>query len=650
MSTSFTEQGSFTTGCNYWASHAGTFMWSDWKPKIVEADLKQLSESGLQVLRVFPLWSDFQPLTNLKTLKGVPVEYRMGESPLPDTEAGQAGVSEEMMQRFKFFADTADKYNLKLVVGLLTGWMSGRLFVPQAFENLNALTTPSVIIWETRFVKYFVKYFKNHPAILAWNLGNECNCMGKTNSRDEAWIWASQITNAIKVVDNSRPVVSGMHAMKLTATNGNWTIQDLAEITDVLTTHPYPAFTPYCNQDPINEIRNGLHATAESCMYADVGNRPCIVEEIGTLGPMICSEQVAADYMRTVMFSSWAHDLRSILWWCAYDQDHLVHAPYDWYTNERFLGLFRNNREPKPVLLEFEKFRKFLDKAPKLPPRTREAVCILSEGQDHWGTAYSSFIMAKQTGLDIDFQYVSQPLKKSSLYLVPSAAQFAFPRRKWLELLEIINNGATLYISYGEEMPVPFEKPFGLEVQTKEIRTANVEFDISGKKFLLPAKTKMNIKATTAKIIGRENDGNPIFTVNKYGNGDIYVMGLPVEQALSGITGAFHKADSLPWHSLYKIFAEKFTNTRAATKNNPQVGITEHQENDKSRYVVLINYGSKKAAPGLVIKAGLTISSVISGWKNIDSKGFEIPGNSAVVLHLKKRGIAQINKGSTIAE
>ena len=636
MSTSFTKQGSFTTGCNYWASHAGTFMWSDWKPKIVEADLKQLSESGLQVLRVFPLWLDFQPLTHLKTLKGIPVEYRMGESPLPDTEAGQAGVSEEMMQRFKFLADTAEKYNLKLVVGLLTGWMSGRLFVPQAFENLNALTTPSVIIWETRFVKYFVTYFKEHPAILAWNLGNECNCLGKINSREEAWLWASQITNAIRVADNSRPVVSGMHAMKLTASNGNWTIQDLAEITDVLTTHPYPIFTPHCNQDPINEIRSCLHATAESCMYSDIGNRPCIVEEIGTLGPMICSEQVAADYMRTVLFSSWAHDLRSVLWWCAYDQDHLTRTPYDWNAVERILGLVRNNRELKPVMIEFGKFAKFLDNAPKLPPRTRDGVCILTEGQDHWGTAYSSFILAKQAGFDIDFQYVNQPLKESSLYMLPSiSAQSAIPRRKWLELLEKIEKGATLYVSCGEGLLAPFNEPFGLEAQTREIRSTKAEFDISGQQFSLPAVIKLNLKATTAEVISMEPDGNPIFTVNNYGKGKIYFMGLPVEQALSGIPGVFHKTDALPWHSLYKIFAYKFISSRAAIKSNPQIGITEHAENENSRYVVLINYGSKKAESGLKINDGWILTSVIHGEKNKEIARLEIPGNSAVVLSLK---------------
>lgn len=31
--------GTFSIGCNYWASHAGTAMWRDWRPDVVRRDL-----------------------------------------------------------------------------------------------------------------------------------------------------------------------------------------------------------------------------------------------------------------------------------------------------------------------------------------------------------------------------------------------------------------------------------------------------------------------------------------------------------------------------------------------------------------------------------------------------------------------------------
>ena len=51
----------FFVGCNYWASHAGTRMWRNWDAASVEADLAALSKAGVQVIRAFPLWPDFQP-------------------------------------------------------------------------------------------------------------------------------------------------------------------------------------------------------------------------------------------------------------------------------------------------------------------------------------------------------------------------------------------------------------------------------------------------------------------------------------------------------------------------------------------------------------------------------------------------------------
>ena len=189
-----------------------------------------------------------------------------------------------MMQHFADFADLAENYNLRLLVGLVTGWMSGRLFVPPAFEKINVLTDPVAIKWQSRFVRYFVRKLRTHPAILAWDLGNECNVMGTVPSNEAAWVWTAAIVNSIRVEDKSRPIVSGMHSLE-PRLGAPWRIQDQAELTDVLTTHPYPIFTPHCDNDPVNTIRGCLHATAESRYYADIGGKPCLAEELGTLGP-----------------------------------------------------------------------------------------------------------------------------------------------------------------------------------------------------------------------------------------------------------------------------------------------------------------------------------------------------------------------------
>ena len=384
------SSGKFLVGCNYWALHAGTHMWSDWQPQIIEADIRQLSEAGLQALRVFPLWPVFQPLMQLFGGGGLPRELRFGEDPIEED-----GVSSEAIRRFALFADLAEKYRLKLIVGLLTGWMSGRLFVPPSLEGRNVLTDPVAIMWETRFVRHFVRQFKDYAAIIAWDLGNECNVMAPVPGHAAAWAWTSAISNAIRLEDFSRPVISGMHSLDEPDENADWQIRDQAELVDILTTHPYPYFTPHCDQEPITTIRNGLHATAQTCWYSDIGGIPALAEEVGTIGPMFASPQVTASYARMALFSLWAHDCHGLLWWCAYDQDRLVQAPYDWTAIERELGLICSDRSPKPVLAVLGEFRRFVDGLPisALPPRSIEAVCILAHGQEPWGIAQAAFIL-----------------------------------------------------------------------------------------------------------------------------------------------------------------------------------------------------------------------------------------------------------------
>jgi endo-1,4-beta-mannosidase len=628
-----TGNGAFTVGCNYWASHAGIQMWSDWREDVVAADFKQLSENGLEVLRVFPLWPDFQPLTQLYGGAGVPMELRFGECSLPHTEAGQNGVSEDAMEHFVKMADLAETYNLKLVVGLLTGWMSGRLFVPPAFERLNVLTDPMVRRWQVRFVQYFVKKLKAHPAIMAWDLGNECNCMGVVQDQYEAWDWASAIANAIRVEDQSRPVVSGMHSLKLSR-DDKWRIQDQGELTDVLTTHPYPIFTPYCNQDPVNTMRNGLHATAESRMYSDISGKPCFAEELGTLGPMVCSEEIAADYLRSALFSLWANDCKAMLWWCAYDQKHLEYAPYQWNAFERELGLVRENREVKPVLKEIKSFIDFVNGSNlELPVRKVDAVCILTTNQDHWGAAYSSYILAKQAGFDIEFQYSEQPLRESDIYLVPSfTSGQCLSRELWLQLIEKAKEGATVCLSHDSGFIGPFNEPLGLELITRE-KGGPIHFSMNEHDYTVPVEFKLNVKATTAEVLATDSDGMPVFTVNHIGKGAIYFLGVPVEQFASNTKGVFMDAEEQALHLFYKAVAKEAIANRVVRKVHPFMGCTEHMLSDSECYSILINYSPDMIQDILEIKSGWKINHVLYG-NLMDGTTVQIGPNDAVVLKL----------------
>ncbi len=89
----------FFTGINYWGSQEAIDMWEHFDADTIDKDLALLQGVGVTHLRVFPLWSVFQPLHALYGPSAV-YEYTFGEEPLPDTPAGRAGVSEEACERF----------------------------------------------------------------------------------------------------------------------------------------------------------------------------------------------------------------------------------------------------------------------------------------------------------------------------------------------------------------------------------------------------------------------------------------------------------------------------------------------------------------------------------------------------------------------
>ena len=585
------KDGEFIVGCNYWASHAGTNMWHDWQPDVIDRDFAMLAKENIRYLRVFPLWPDFQPIKMLRQCRGEEKEIRMGENPLPFTEAGRAGVSEEMADRFDVFCNLAEKHGLKLIVGLVTGWMSGRLYVPELFEGVNVLRDPRAIKWQIKFVKYMVKRFKDKEAIAAWDLGNECNCMGTAGDSDGAYLWASAITMAIKSEDAEKPVISGMHSC---FPEGDFTPEDLGEILDVLCTHPYPLFTPHCMTDPITEQKSVMHSCAETVMYRGLSGKPAFAEEVGTLGPMIASEENAAAYTNTILHLLWAHNCLGFMWWCGFDQAHLTHAPYDWNAVERQLGLFRGDFTKKPVLSVMTDFANFAEsfKYKKLPERIVDAACILTAEKDSWLGAYGTFILAKQAGIDIEFCYITDEIPEARAYIMPSVGNDQIMGHTFDLIMDRVKKGATLYLSMGNGMITPFEEHFGLIPQTHYYPTKPDKVELDGAVFNFMEKFKVDYKAPSdrsVKVIASDDEGRPVMSEYKNGNGTVYYLAYPIEDIAGSTPGVVSGKNALPYHKFYRAMPKLRNPEKVVSSSSPYIAVTEHIADENTRIVTMVN-------------------------------------------------------------
>jgi hypothetical protein len=410
-----------------------------------------------------------------------------------------------------------------------------------------------------------------------------------------------------------------------------WTIHDQGELSDMLTTHPYPKFTPYAGIDPINRMKNAFHATAQSRYYADIGGKPCIAEELGTLCAMVAGEEVKASYIRNTMFNLWSHNCHGLIWWCGFDQLSLEHTPYDWTAIERELGLFKENHEPKPVVAEMRRFKEFIALLPfeNLPEFKREAICILSREQDTWANAWGSFLLAKQAGFDVEFQYSADELKESDLYIVPGlGGSMSFHRHEWLELIGKVKAGATLYLSLDDGLLAPFNQVFGVEAQYQQHITKTVKFSLTDSEMAVDTSCYNTLKPTRAEVLIADTEGNPLFTSSKLGKGTVYLLNVPVEHHLCQTPGSFHGDTANPHFELYKLFAGPWLDKRLVKSDNPSVTITEHELDSGETVVIVVNNQPEAANSLLEIKGEVTTMLYGDSLETINA-------NDALVFILK---------------
>lgn len=611
----------FILGCNYWASHAGTEMWINWNPKEVENDLKVLSQNGVRYLRVFPNWRDFQPVIPLYTEKGTLYEYRMENGKIADNSEY---LDKEMMNHFKEFCELASRHNMQLIVGLLTGWMSGRLFIPSVLYGKDLFTDPLALLLEQKFIRGFISQMKDQPVIYAWDLGNECNCMGNAASTDIAENWTMIIANSIRSADPHRQIISGMHSLKL---DDGFTIRGQAENTDILTTHPYPLWVPHCSLDKMRSIRTLLHATAETTLYSSIGNKPCLVEELGTMGPMICDEQTAADFMRVNLFSNWAAGAPGVMWWCAHDQSQLTTAPYSWNMCERELGLLTSQKESSPALLEMKKFGEWLRESKiTLEESTKDAVCLLTKEQDHWGVGYMCYILAKQAGLNIIFHDANETIPDAGAYLLPSiTGTHVMPMQRYHELLQKVSAGSTLYISNQDAFLTEFEELTGMHIIDSAFSENDEHLILDGVSLPFHEKKHLELSPAGANILAADSKNHPVLSVNHFQKGTVYYLNFPLEQMLLNKNNAFDCSYELLYQKIFKAQTE----TRLIKTECPYIGITEHP--GKHTYAVLINYSAARQQTCLRLTAGWEIKKIHYGNADI------LPGCDAAVLELECR-------------
>ena len=297
---------------------------------------------------------------------------------------------------------------------------------------------------------------------------------------------------------------------------------------------------------------------------------------------------------------------------------------------ERHLGLLRPDRSPKGTMDVLGAFGRMVADV-RLPQHRRDAVCLMTEEQDQWGVAYMTFILAKQAGFDIQFQYANEPLKKADVYLMPSIRGYRIMRSyRWRRLLEAVADGAKLYVSSDDATLDPFfDETAGIRLETSAKAAAPQQINCNRFNIQIHGGYELKLSSIGAKVLATDADGDPALTCNAYGKGQIIFCNAPVESALTEQPRAFDGN----LHLYYRYLMELLGIKRTVTRQNPMLTLTEHPTLDGGLLVCVVNNTPSPLTDTLSAHGRVFVGTVCGVPQT--SLEITLPGNTGTVIQLK---------------
>jgi endo-1,4-beta-mannosidase len=354
----------FLSGINYWPANKAMYWWKAFDLTEVAEDFQKLRAFGLDVVRIFLLWEDFQPR--------------------------QDGVSTQALDHLRRVADLADKMGLKLMPTFFCGHMSGVNWMPEwmlASTSLpqrfpvysngrlqyaainNFYTDEELLTSQLLQLRKVSQALAGHPAVYAYDLGNESSNCVIPPDRSLGIKWLNQVCREIRQASPSTLITLGMHAEDLEQDRHLWP-QDAACFCDFLCMHGYPFYLSWVD-DPLDYRLLPFLGIITRWL----GEKEVLLQEFGapTLSQSAHSPQPSESEKYSCPLWSEAEQsyyyqqsLRQLqqagmlgaMAWCFSDYQPSLwnQAPLRDNPHERHFGLFRQDGSAKPAVQAWEKF------------------------------------------------------------------------------------------------------------------------------------------------------------------------------------------------------------------------------------------------------------------------------------------------------
>ncbi len=351
-------------GVNYWPGSTGTALWREWPAEEIQRDLDTVVRLGMNTVRFFLLWQDFEP------------------------EIGQ--YDPVCFDRLTTFVGWCAERNILAHPAVFVGWMSASTFFPAWKEGRNLYTDPVVRERSVLFASRVAEVLSPQQShLLAIDIGNEIGCIGDSHRAASSAVaeWCADICAVLKAACPDTLVISGLDSTPI-HTNTGWRLTDQPGC-DLYSAHGYPV--PNWNVVRFDGMSDPL-AQAILPAYARIlrAYGPTFAQEFGTIATGSVVQQET--YLRGLLPALWDAGANGFLWWCLKDMSETA-PPYDLVPFECRLGLVNDDGEVKPGLGYLLEFGHSLTTRPPASPSGKPMIGIYIPN-DYYGSKSKPAVLA----------------------------------------------------------------------------------------------------------------------------------------------------------------------------------------------------------------------------------------------------------------
>ena len=346
----------FLLGVNYWPRSTAMYAWQRFDLGQMREDFVRMRALGFDVVRFFLTWEAFQP-------------HR-------DTIDAQA------LRRFDSVLQAIGDAGLLAMPTLFCGHMSGVNWLPAwtldsttphgRFRTIaNGASSPygigdfyadsDLLAAQVRLARSLGKRAAGHPALFAWDLGNEFSNLREPRNELDAAAWSTLLTEAL-LEESGAGTTAGIHGEDLER-DRKIRPSSIAAPLRFATMHGYPVYSLFSRGRLDESVVPFLCALVQSfgkkpVLFSEFGNPECPPRARDSGGIACVNEEEMATYATAVLERLVRQGAIGALWWCWTDYDLALAdlPPFDRAPHELRFGIIRADGSEKPVARALARF------------------------------------------------------------------------------------------------------------------------------------------------------------------------------------------------------------------------------------------------------------------------------------------------------